>query len=163
MQTTANETAIIIGKIFYEERIRCGYISRSSLVESKQLKGKLTGEGLRKIEQGERLPRQENIELLGKVLGLSDSKIKEISTLAMSENIKRVTRRAGNVDVKLEIDGKAVRIVHLPPMQKVEEFAREVAEELVKMVDSYGVMEEDISHFRRYARSVILRHLSEAK
>lgn len=152
--------AKIIGDEIMTSRLAHGYETRSSFVESRKLKGKLTQEGLRKIEHGERVPRLENLRLLCETLGISKKKTKEMERLALEANIQRVARRAGNATVTFEIEGKPIKIQALPPKRKTEAFVRDAVSELVMMVDKYGVMEADVDHFRRFARSALLRRLA---
>ena len=159
MDTTIPQ-ARTIGAAIMEARLAAGYQSRASLVETKKLRSKLTQEGLRKIEHGQRVPRLENIRLLGETLGLSQRKLKELERLAMEANIARTVRRSGNATVTFEIEGKPVKLFALPPKRKTERFVREVVGELVKVVNRYGVMEQDVEHFRRHARSALLKRLA---
>lgn len=151
--------AIRIGKAVRNARIDAGYTNRSEFVRTGKLKGKLTGEGLRKIEDGERIPRLENLRLLGEALGMSKKTVKDLERAAMTQAIERAVRSAGNADVEVKILGAPLRLLRLPVTRKVETFVREIVTELLSAVEKYGVMEEDINHFRRYARSSLLRHL----
>lgn len=160
MTTSTIPQAKEIGDIIMSARLAKGYESRAQLVETKRIKSKLTQEGLRKIENGERVPRLENIRLLAETLGLSGRKIKKMEQLALEANIQRVTRRAGNATVTFEIEGKPVKMFALPPRKKTEAFVRDVVSELVSVVDKYGVMEKDVEHFRRSARNVLLKRLA---
>ena len=153
-----NTQAAVIGRTIMQARVDAGY-SRNALVHTRKLKGRITGEGLRKIEQGERVPRFENIKLLGDVLGLSDHKIRELQHLALEKNVERVTKRSGNASVTFQIHGKPVKVEALPPKRKTEAFVRSVVEDLIKIVDKYGVMREDLEHFRRHARNQMFKHL----
>lgn len=153
-----NEQAAVIGRTLMEARKNAGY-SRNALVHTRKLKGKLTGEGLRKIEQGERIPRFENIKLLGDVLGLSDREVKKLQYLALEKNVERVTKRSGNASVTFAIEGKAIKVEALPPKRRTERFVRTVVDDLLKVVEKYGLMEADLEHFRRHARSAILKQL----
>lgn len=157
---TAIPQAKLIGDEIMQTRLMSGYTSRAGLVETKKLRGKITQEGLRKIEHGERVPRLENLQLLCEVLGISKRKTKEMEKLALEANIQRVARRAGNVTVTFEIEGKPVKMFALPPKRKTEMFVRDVVGNLVKVVEKYGVLEADIDHFRRHARAALLRQLA---
>jgi transcriptional regulator with XRE-family HTH domain len=149
-----------IGRIIREARLDKGFSTRASLVESRPLKGKLTQEGLRKIEQGERIPRFKNLDLIARTLGLSKKKIRELEDLALRTSIERVTRQVSNSSVSFEIDGKPMTVKSLPPKRQIEFFVRGTVEELLKVVDKYGVLPDDLEHFRRVARTIILKKLS---
>ena len=152
--------ALQIGRTIRDARLDSGFKSRASLVGTKKLKGKLTQEGLRKIEAGERVPRLENLHLIAQTLGIGPRKTKELEKLALKTNIQRVTKRAGNATVTFSINGSPVRVEALPPRRKTEAFVRESVNKLVEVVQKYGVMPEDIDHFRRHARSILLQQLS---
>lgn len=154
-----NRTAIEIGRTIREARLNKGYSNRSAFVQTRKLSGKITGEGLRKIEEGERVPKFHNLRLLADALDLSDDVVRSMEKKALKTNVERVTRRAGNIPVSFKIDGEPMKIATLPPHRKVEGFARDVVEELVKLVDKYGVLPEDLVHFRRHARHVLLKRL----
>lgn len=155
-------TAQKIGKVIYQNRLNQGFKHRSDLVDTASVKGRLTQEGLRKIEQGERIPRLENLELLGKALNLSKKKVQELEEMALEENIKRVTRRAGNAPVEFKIHGHALKMTALPPTRKTEAFVRETVSDLIKLVEKYGIMAEDVEHFRRHARGILTKKLENA-
>lgn len=157
--TAAIPQAKIIGEMLMDARLKKGYRSRAQLVDTRRLRNKITQEGLRKIEHGERVPRLENIRLLAETLGLSKKKTKEMETLALEANIQRVTRRAGNATVSFEIEGKPLKMFALPPHRKTEKFVREAVVELVGIVDKYGVLDQDLEHFRRTARNVLLKRM----
>lgn len=159
-QMTTIPQAVEIGRVFEAARLSHGYTSRASLVETKKLRSKITQEGLRKIERGERVPRLENIRLLSEVLGLSERRTKALEKLALEANIQRVTRRAGNATVDFKIEGKPVKLFALPPKRKVEHVVREIVEELSQIVYKYGVMDEDVEHFRRHARHSLLKRMA---
>jgi transcriptional regulator with XRE-family HTH domain len=152
--------AKIIGDAIMEARLANGYRSRASLVDTKKLKSKITQEGLRKIEHGQRVPKLENLRLLAETLGISQRKIRELEKLALEANIQRATRRAGNATVSFEIEGKPIKLFALPPKRKTEAFVRRTVDELVRVVNRYGVLPKDTEHFRRHARSILLRRLS---
>lgn len=158
MDSTA-KIALEIGTTIRDARVGKGYKSRADFVKTKGMKGTLTQEGLRKIENGERVPRLETLRTLSETLGINKKRTKEMEDMALEANIKRVVRRAGNVPVTFRIEGKPVRVSALPPKRKAEAFARELVEELTKMVDRYGVLQEDLHHFRRHARHSILKRL----
>jgi transcriptional regulator with XRE-family HTH domain len=149
-----------IGEVLMQARLEHGYESRASLTETRKLRTKLTPEGLRKIERGERVPRLENLRLLCETLGISDRRAKKLERLALEANVQRVTRRAGNATVTFEIEGKPVKVFALPPRRKTEAFVRGVVGELVSLVDKYGLLEKDVDHFRRHARNVLLKRLT---
>lgn len=151
--------AVEIGRVIRDARLQLGYENRAQLVNSRPLKGKITAEGLRKIEAGERVPRLETIEELGNKLGLSKRRIKALQKIALETNIGRVTRRAGNVDVRFEIDGKPIRLTRLPAKKKVEGFVREVVDELTGLIDRIGGSQQDQDYFRRHARDVLIKRL----
>lgn len=149
-----------IGEVIMQARLEHGYNSRASLVETRKLKTKITQEGLRKIERGERVPRLENLRLLCETLGISDCKSRQLERLALEANVQRVVRRAGNATVTFEIEGRPLKVFSLPPRRKTEIFVRDVVKELVSVVDKYGILEKDVEHFRRHARNVLLKRLS---
>ena len=152
--------ALEIGRTIREARLDMGYTTRASLVETRPLKGKITQEGLRKIEQGERVPRFENLDLIARTLGLSKHKVKELKELALRTSIARVTHQMSNADVTFEIEGRPMRVTALPPKRNAEAFVREAVEELLKLVDKYGVLPADLVPFRRHARNILLHKLS---
>lgn len=156
-----NEAAVEIGRIIKNARLRQGYVSRASLVDTKTLRGKITGEGLRKIEEGERVPRMENIRLLAKALKLDENPVlvRKLENLAVRQYVTRAARKAGNCAIEFKINGTPMQVLPLPPKRKSEAFVRAVVEDLVKIVDKYGVMQEDLEHFRRHARAQILSRL----
>lgn len=149
-----------IGTALMQARLEHGFSSRASLVETRKLKTKITQEGLRKIERGERVPRLENLRLLCETLGISERRAHQLERLALEANIKRVTRRAGNATVTFEIEGRPVKMFALPPKSRTESFVRDVVGELVGLVDKYGILEKDVEHFRRSARNVLLKRLA---
>lgn len=149
-----------IGKILKAARLDKGYSTRASLVESRPLKGRITQEGLRKIEQGERIPRFKNLKLIARTLGLNKKKIRELEELALRISVERVTRQVANSSVSFEIDGKPMSVKALPPKRHVERFVREVTEELLKVVDKYGVLPDDLLHFRSHSRNILLKKLA---
>ena len=152
--------AKIIGDTIMDARLAKGYKSRLSLVETRRLRNKITQEGLRKIERGQRVPGLENIRLLCETLGISDRKAKQLEKLALEVNVQRAVRRSGNATVTLEIEGKPVKLFALPPQRKTERFVRGVVGELVALVGRYGVLDKDVEHFRRHARSTLLKRLA---
>ena len=148
-----------IGRIIREARLGAGFSTRASLVESRPLKGKITQEGLRKIEQGERVPRFKNLDLIARTLGLSKKKVKGLEELALRTAVARVTHQVANSDVTFEIEGKPMAVKALPPKRKSEEYVRASVEDLLKLVDGYGVLAADLAHFRRMARHILLKRL----
>lgn len=158
MNTTIPQ-ARVIGGMIRDARLENGYTSRSSLVGTKKLKNRLTQEGLRKIEQGERVPRLENLHLLCSVLGISKKKTTQMERLALEANIQRATKAAGNATVSFKIEGKPVKMYAVPPKRRTETFVRDVVGELVTIVRRYGVLDEDVDHFRRHARSALLKRM----
>jgi transcriptional regulator with XRE-family HTH domain len=149
-----------IGEAIMQARLEHGYNSRASLVETRKLKTRITQEGLRKIERGERVPRLENLRLLCETLGISRSRTKQLESLALDAVIQRVARRAGNATVTFEIEGRPLKVFALPPKRKTEAFVRDVVRELVSVVDKYGLLDKDVEHFRRHARNVLLKRLA---
>lgn len=156
----AEKAAQEIGRIIREARLDKGFTTRASLVESRPLKGKITQEGLRKIEQGERVPRFKNLDLIARTLGLSKMKVHELERLALRTSIERVTKQISNSDVTFEIEGRPMKVKTLPPKKQVEHFVRDSVEELLKVVEKYGVLPDDLVHFRRTARHLLLKKLS---
>lgn len=152
--------AVEIGRTIETARLANGYESRQQLVDTRKLKNKITQEGLRKIEKGERVPRLENLQMLCEALGISARKTKELEKLALEANVKRVAKRSGNATIEFKIEGKPMKIFALPPKRKTESFVREVVTDLVRIVDRYGVLPQDIEHFTRHARSVLLSKLN---
>lgn len=152
--------AKIIGEMIKDARLKNGYDSRAQLVGTKKIRARLTQEGLRKIEHGQRVPRLENIRLLAATLGISERKTKQMERLALEANVQRVTRRAGNANVTFQIEGRPIKMFALPPHAKTETFVRETVGELVKLIDRYGVMSKDVEHFRRHARNVLLKRMA---
>lgn len=152
--------AIEIGRAIETARLANGYESRQQLVDTRKLRNKITQEGLRKIEKGERVPRLENLQMLCDALGISGKKTKELAKLAVEANVKRLARRAGNATITFQLEGKPIKVFALPPKRKMESFVREVVTDLVSVVDKYGVLPQDIEHFTRHARSILLRKLT---
>lgn len=162
MHAGTNRTALKIGKVIEEARIGHGYTSRQSFVDTRRLKGTITQEGLRKIEKGERIPRLENLRRIGQTLGINDRRMKELEELALRENVKRVAKKSDR-QVVLHISGKPMVVNPLPPKKKHEDVTRRAVDRIVEAtVDKYGVLPEDIEHFRRYARAIILEELKSA-
>jgi transcriptional regulator with XRE-family HTH domain len=160
MDARQDPDAVEIGKEVMRLRLDRGYTSRVSLVESRPLKNKLTEEGLRKIEAGERVPRVETLHRICKALGLSARKTKILEKRALEKVVERAARRSGNIAVKIEIEGSPVFVPRLPPPRKVETFVRDSVTDLVEIVRLYGVMERDLDHFRMHARAVLHRKLN---
>ena len=150
----------LIGAVIRDARLRAGYESRNQFVESVPLKGKLTAEGLRKIEAGERVPRMETIETLGRKLGFSDRRIRQLQKISLESNVVRAARRAGNVDVTVHMEGKPIHVSRLPPRRKVDGFVQEVVQELSGYIDLMGGSTDDVEYFRRKAKEVLLRRLT---
>lgn len=156
----AESVGVSIGKILRNARIDKGYHSRSSLVETKGLKGRLTHEGLRKIEAGERVPRLENLRAIAEALGLKEVAIRRLERMALQSKVSTVARKAGNASISFAIDGKPFRVESLPPRRKTEHFVRGAVTELLDVVRKYGILEADEEHFRRHARAILLKRLS---
>jgi predicted transcriptional regulator len=148
-----------IGKTIREARLNKGYESRASLVGTKKLAGKITQEGLRKIEAGERVPRLENLRMIAEALGLKEKAIKSLEQMALRANVERAVKRSGNANVMVAIQGKPLRIAQLPPKRKTEAFVRGAVTELLDVVKKYGVGAADEEHFRQHARAILLRRL----
>lgn len=151
--------AVEIGRAIREARLDHGFKSRAALVETKKLKGKITQEGLRKIEQGERVPRLENLRSLADALLIGPKKTRALEKMALEANVVRMARRAGNATVTFQIEGKPLRVDSLPPKRKTESFVREAVSNLVAVVNKYGILDADVEHFRRHARSILLKQL----
>lgn len=150
MQATETE----IGRVFEEARRDKGF-SRAELVQTAVLKGRMTTEGLRKIEMGERVPRFQNIRRLGRALGLSQRRIRELERVALEKSVERVAKNVPASSVTFHIQGRPVQTLQAPTHRKAEAFVRNVVQELSSLVDKYGVMPEDVDHFRRHARAVL--------
>lgn len=161
MNQVEHTAAREIGNVLRDARIGSGNTSRNAFAQQVKIRGKITGEGIRKIEEGERIPRLENIRLLGEACGLSKTKIKALEKKALEVNVKRVTKRAGNATVEVKIDGKPLRVVALPPHRKAELFTRTTVNSLIEVLAKLGVDNpKDIEYFTRHARSTILKNLS---
>jgi hypothetical protein len=161
-QLTPDAAAIArtIGKELKNARIDSGYTKRRQFVAKSELKNKITPEGVRKIEEGERIPKLENIRMLCSALSLPKKKEKELENLALKASVSRVVRRAGNAKVTFRIEGVPVQIQRLPPKKKAEEFARDVVSDIIPFLNVLGVeIPEDIENFRRVARKAILDRL----
>lgn len=148
-----------IGNTLRQARLDMGYTSRATAVETKKLKGRITQEGLRKIEHGERIPKLENLQRLAETFGLSQKKTQELVRGALEANIKRAAKRAGNATVTFQIEGRPVRVHALPPNRKVEAFVRETVEKLLGRMEKYQVRPEDLVDFRMHARAILLKQL----
>lgn len=148
-----------IGKVLMRARQDKGY-SRNALVQTKKLKGKITGEGLRKIEYGERIPRFETLRLLAETLGISDRNIRNLERQALEKTVERIAKKTGREKVTFQVEGRAVRLLATPSSSQLENRVRSAIEDLTKLVDVYGVMKEDVAHFRRHARSVLIKQFS---
>lgn len=148
-----------IGQVLMKARMDKGY-SRNALVHTKKLEGKITGEGLRKIEHGERIPKFATIRLLAQTLGLSDRNIRALERQALEKTVERITKKSGREKVTFQVEGRAVRQVTSPTDADLENRMRLAIEDLAKIVDRYGVMKEDIAHFRRHARGVLIQKFS---
>jgi hypothetical protein len=161
MENIMDSNAVEIGKTIRQARIDHGFKSRAALVGTRKLKGKITQEGLRKIEQGERVPRLENLRALAETLEIGSKNIRKLERMALEANVARVTRRAGNATVTFQIEGKPLRIDALPPKRKMENFVRGTVTQLVDVVNKYGILDADVDHFRRHARSILLKQLEQ--
>lgn len=153
--------AVKIGKVIEAARLGAGYKSRAALINAPKIAGKLTGEGLRKIEHGERLPRLDNLRLLSEHIGIPEDKIQEMEKLVLKKSIERAARKAGNAQILFFLDGKPVRVTRLPAKKKAEEFARDVVAELELLGEKLGwwAIAEDKEWFRKQARNIILKKL----
>lgn len=153
--------SVRIGETIRKLRVDGGFKSRASLVGSRPLKGKITQEGLRKIEAGERVPKLETLRRLTKALGASETTTKMLEDLALRKSIERVTRRVGNVKVRFSINGRPMDIERLPPKKKTEAFVRKSVSELMEVANTLGLlMEQDEEFFRLRARSILIENLS---
>jgi hypothetical protein len=162
MQTAIqlDPTAIEIGKVLKNARLDSNNTSRRQFVQKKELKGKITSEGVRKIEEGERVPKLENIRLLAGALNLPKKQVKRLEDMALKKTVERATRKAGNISVTFKIAGEPMLIQRLPPKRKAEMFARDVVQDLIPVLGKLGVeIPEDIDLFRRTARSMVLKRL----
>jgi transcriptional regulator with XRE-family HTH domain len=148
-----------IGKVLLEARQKKGY-SRNALVHTKKLKGKITGEGLRKIEYGERIPKFPTLRLLADTLGISDGRLRQLEKIALEKQVERLAKKTGREKVTFQIEGKPIRMLHIRADKHLEDKVRNVVEDMAKIVDMYGVMDEDVAHFRRHARTVLLKQFS---
>jgi transcriptional regulator with XRE-family HTH domain len=153
--------AVEIGETIKKMRIDKGYESRSSFVESRTLKNKITQEGLRKIEAGERVPKIDTLRRLTKALGASSRVVKQLERLALEKHVERATRRAGNVDVKFSIEGKSVEVTTLPTKKRTEDFVRRTVDDLIEIGNRLGITDgQDEKYFRQHARNILLRNLA---
>lgn len=154
------DAAVEIGKVFEEARHKRGY-SRNAVVQTKKLRGKLTSEGLRKIEKGERVPRFETIRTLAEAFELPESQIRKLETKALELTVERTAKKLPRSSVSFQVKGAPLRIIQRPKAEKKQEaFVRGVVEELVDMIHKYGVMEADETHFRQFARNTIYKHMT---
>jgi transcriptional regulator with XRE-family HTH domain len=156
MNNTAEQQ---IGQIIEDARTKLGYDYRSDFVNTKTVRGKLTQEGLRKIERGERVPRMETLHLLGNALGLSKRRIRKLEEMALKKHVERATKRAGNVDVTINLEGEPIKVKSLPAKKKVYRFVQEAVDELAEIVYKYGVFDQDVEHFRQHAKEVLYKKL----
>jgi len=149
-----------IGKVLKQAREEAGY-SRNALVQTKKLKGKITGEGLRKIEYGERIPRFETLRLLAEALGISDRNIRALEKTALEKTVERTVKKLGREKVTFQVEGRPVKMaISNVSSSKVVNQVRQAIEDMTKIVNLYGVMAEDVAHFRRHARTVLLKQFS---
>lgn len=150
-----------IGDIIRKARETKG-LSRNALVHSKKLKGKITGEGLRKIEYGERIPRFPTLRMLADALGMSDSRLKQLEEQALEKQAERFAKKAGREKVTFKVQGRHVNLVGSRTHNaELEKRVRGAVEELIPLIDMYGVlMGDDKEHFRPRARQIILKHFS---
>lgn len=155
------DLALAIGKTLRNARLDSGHKSRRAFVHgSAVLKNRITPEGVRKIEHGERVPKLENVRMLAKALDLPEKKTKELETWALQASVGRVARRSGNADISFRIQGSPMQIQRLPPKKKAEDFTRAVVSDLMPILTKIGVeIPEDFDYFRRVARSTILKRL----
>lgn len=144
-----------IGQTIRRARVDKGYRSRASLVDS-HLRGVITQEGLRKIEMGERIPLLENLRKITDALDIKASVVQEMEEAALQKNLSRAARRSGSQKA-FKVEGSSVR--YLPPKKELEKMVREIVTNLVELVGKYGVMEEDLDHFRMHARDELLKRL----
>lgn len=150
----------LIGRAIEDARLRNGFSTRSELVNQPKLKGKLTQEGLRKIEQGARVPRLETLQLLAKVLGLTKATVRPLERAALRTNIMRAVKRSGNATVSFRIDGEPVKMFALPPKRKTEQFVRSVVTSMLAKLEKYGLSEEDMGRIRMELREVLHSRLN---
>lgn len=156
-----NAQAQEIGNTIRQLRLEGGYDSRSSFIGTKSLKGKLTQEGLRKIESGERVPKMETLHRLTHALGASPEVVKKLEHLALEKSIERATRRAGNVSVQFAIDGQMLDVSALPTKKQTEDFVRKTVDDLIEVTKRLGMDgPDDEKYFRQRARAVLLRNLT---
>lgn len=154
------EQELNIGTVLRNARLDAGYTTRVEFVETAPLKGKLTDEGLRKIEEGERVPRCENIRRIARAAGLSDEMTRRLEQLALTKSVERVTRRgAGNASVTVHIEGTPVKVAALPPRKEVETFLRAAVNETVELAKRYGTLQDEAA-FRRRARANLYKLLN---
>lgn len=154
--------AVEIGKALRQARLDNGFKSRAALVETKRLKGKITQEGLRKIEQGERVPRLENLRSLAEALSIGPKNTRKLERMALEANVLRVARRAGNATVTFQIEGRPLRVDAIPPKRKTEAFVREAISKFGPLLSKLGIeIEEDLLYFKRHARSILLEQLAQ--
>jgi transcriptional regulator with XRE-family HTH domain len=147
-----------IGQAFLEAREKLGY-SRNALVQTKKLKGKITGEGLRKIEHGERIPHFENIRLLGDVLGLSDRRIKELEKDALSARVERIVKKTHREKVTFQIKGRPLKMLTPQADKKMEASIRQSVDEMGKVITKIGGSSMDVEYFTRHARNILYKNL----
>lgn len=148
-----------IGKALKQAREKMGY-SRNALVNTRALKGVITGEGLRKIEYNERVPRFPTLRKLADVLGIDKKHLSRLEETAFEKQMERVAKRANREKVTVRVGGKIVRTLHTPHDKKLEAKVRTAIDEMAQVVNMYGVMDEDVAHFRKHARSIVLKHFS---
>lgn len=154
-----NTQEIGIGKVLMNARIEQGY-SRNALVQTKSLKGKITGEGLRKIEYGERIPRFETLRHLANALGLKEKHIVALERQALEKTVERITKKSHREKVSFQIEGRPVRMVTTQSSSKLENKVRDAVEQMTSVMNLYGLMNEDVAHFRRHARTILLKQFS---
>jgi transcriptional regulator with XRE-family HTH domain len=148
-----------IGRTLLEAREKMGY-SRNALVHTKKLKGKITGEGLRKIEHGERIPHFENIRLLGDVLGLSEKRIKELEETAFEARVERIAKKTHRQKVTFQIKGRPIKLLTPQADKKMETSIRQSVSEMGKIVEKIGGSQQDVEYFTRHARNILYKHMS---
>ncbi len=161
MQKQFAAAAQKIGKTVRDARLDAGYETRTSFLETAKMKKKLTEEGLRKIENGERVPRLRNLRLLCAALGLPHNETKGLEDLALRTNLERAAHQAGNEKCVVRVTGKTVSVRPDRAQLQEEEFARKSVNELIELITSMGGFstEEAETYFRRHARHVLLANL----
>lgn len=162
MQKESAAAALKIGRTVRDARLDAGYDTRASFLDTVKMKKKLTEEGLRKIEAGDRVPRLETLRRLCGALGLSTPTCKNLEELALRTNLERAAVQAGNGGCVVQVRGKVISARPAQAQPQQEEFVRKSVDEIMEVVGQMGgfATPDMKSYFRRHTRRVLLSNLN---